>query len=674
MKKVLTTLLILFLGYVQYAQDYDFGKVSKQELEGEICPQDSSANAVVLYKNEKISFEYIQGEGFMQNREVHERIKIYNKEGFHWATKKIRLYNSSASNSENLSSLKGYTFNLIDGKIEKEKLKKESIFEEEANKYWKFESFTMPNVKDGCVIEYAYRIKSPYLQIDDINFQYTIPILKSDLKISTPEYYIYNKLLNPKSSYIPKLNLTKEHNSFTINSKARSTTGGLTATKTEFSQSKTDYMDNVITINEVNIPALKDEPLVGNIDNYRAKLILELTAIKYPNKPLESFSSSWEKVTKTIYDSDEFGIQLDKTGYYEEDLENLIAGETNVSNKITLIYNHVKSKVKWNGYYGYRIDNGVRKAYKEGTGNVGDINLILVSMLRSAGVKANPVLISTKNNGIPLFPTRDGFNYVICMIEDVNFNVLLDATNDYSTVDILPTRALNWQGRVIRENGSSAWIDLQPKVKSEETVLLNIAINTDLTVGGKVRENYTNYMAMQHRNRYANISPDDLIKIFEKNKGEIVIENLEINNAKDVEKPLQITYEFQSNDAVEEIAGKLYFAPMLFLATSENPFKQIKRNYPITMDFPVSTKYMVNVMIPEGYEVETLPESSAVDFNNGGAKLTYVVKKSGKYLQLLVNLDLNTTLVLPEDYEYFKGFFKSSIEKHNEKVVLKKII
>lgn len=673
MKKVLTTLLILFLSYVQYAQDYDFGKVSKQELEEKICPQDSSANAVVLYKNEKISFEYIQGEGFMQNREVHERIKIYNKEGFNWATKKVRLYNRSAANSESLSSLKGYTFNLIGGKIEKDKLKKEGMFEELANKYWKFESFTMPNVKEGCVIEYSYQIKSPYLQIDDIDFQYNIPILKYDLKISTPEYYMYNKLLNPKSRYIPKFDMTKVHNSFTIHSKERSGSGW-GVSKTEFSQSKTDYLDNVITSSEENIPALKDEPLVDNINNYRAKLILELTAIKYPNKPLETFSSTWEKVTKRIYDSDEFGAQLDKTGYFEEDLEALIGGETNDAKKIALIFEYVKRKVKWNGYYGYRTENGVRKAYKEGSGNIGDINLMLISMLRSAKINANPVLVSTKNNGIPLFPTRQGFNYVICMIEDVNFNVLLDATSAYSTINVLPVRTLNWQGRVIRENGSSAWIDLQPSINSDETVLLNMTINPDLTVEGKVRENYTNYVAMLHRNRYANVSHDDLIKMFEKNKGEIVIENLEPNNVKDVDKPLQITYDFQSNDGIEEIAGKLYFSPMLFLATLENPFKQTKRNYPITMDFPVGTKYMVNIVIPEGYEVETIPESSAVDFNNGAAKLTYVVRQNGKYLQLLVNFDLNTTLVLPEDYENFKSFFKSSVEKQNEKVVLKKII
>jgi hypothetical protein len=76
---------------------------------------------------------------------VHERIKIYDKEGFDWATKKIRLYNEQNSTSENIYKLKANTYNLIDENIETDKLKKDGVFEEELNKYWKIKSFTMPN-------------------------------------------------------------------------------------------------------------------------------------------------------------------------------------------------------------------------------------------------------------------------------------------------------------------------------------------------------------------------------------------------------------------------------------------------------------------------------------------------------------------------------------------------
>jgi hypothetical protein len=270
MKQFILTFVFLVCLSIN-AQDFKFGKVSEGELKETVHPLDSSANAAVLYKNEKIRFEYRQGLGFNQIREVHERIKIYNKEGFDWATKKVRLYNESNSKSEDLQSLKGITYNLIAGKITEDKLKKDGMFEEEANKYWKYESFTMPNIIEGCVMEYSYEIASPFLGIDDIDFQYTIPINKFDFSVKTPEYFIYKKLLNPRAIYLPKIVETTGNNSITINEVERSRDVGSTS---NFSQSKVNYKDYIITGNEINIPALKEEPLVDNLDNYRSKLLL----------------------------------------------------------------------------------------------------------------------------------------------------------------------------------------------------------------------------------------------------------------------------------------------------------------------------------------------------------------------------------------------------------------
>ena len=59
----------------------------------------------------------------------------------------------------------------------------------------------------------------------------------------------------------------------------------------------------------------------------------------------------------------------------------------------------------------------MRKAYKDKTGNVAEINLMLTAMLRYAGINANPVLVSTRSNGIALFPNRTAFNYVIAAVE-----------------------------------------------------------------------------------------------------------------------------------------------------------------------------------------------------------------------------------------------------------------
>jgi hypothetical protein len=624
--------------------------VSKEELIETPVVNDSTIGAVMLYRNYRVDFEYRENKGgFMQKVEVHQRIKILNKEGLEWATNKVRLYNKTNASSERFQGLKGYTYNMVDGDIAKDKLKSDGVFDEEANKYWRYKTFTMPNVQVGSVIEFTYEILSPFIQIDEIDIQSSIPIKVFDLKIATPEYFVYNKLLNPRAAYIPKLDVSAKNVS-----------------------SPFAYSVDIISAELTDVPALKDEPFVSNIDNYRSKLIMELSMTKMPRSNLEYYSTSWDKVTERIYKSPDFGDQLDKSSYYEDDLNAILSGVTDPIEKSFLIFNYVKSKINWNDFYGYTSENGARKAYKDGVGNVADINLMLISMLRYAGLRANPVLVSTKNNGIPLFPTRQGFNYVICMIENEDFNVLLDATDEFSTFNILPTRVLNWQGRIIRENGSSAWINLYPSTLSTDVTSLNVKINPDLTIEGKVRQQKTDYVAMNFRNRYSNLSKDELVKSIESNKGELEVIDIEVENEKDCNQPYKMTYDYNLANGIEDIGGNLYFSPMLFFASEENPFKQETRNFPIDLTYPFTDKYMINIMLPEGYAVESLPQNEKIQFNDAG-DFTYLVQQNGSFLQLTVSLNMKTSLILAQDYEVFKGFYSRVIEKQSEKIVLKKI-
>jgi hypothetical protein len=57
----------------------------------------------------------------------------------------------------------------------------------------------------------------------------------------------------------------------------------------------------------------------------------------------------------------------------------LIKGLTKRRKKIEVIFNFVKTKVKWNDYNGYSCNDGVKN--KDKTGNVAEINLMLTAML-----------------------------------------------------------------------------------------------------------------------------------------------------------------------------------------------------------------------------------------------------------------------------------------------------
>ncbi|MCD2260710.1 DUF3857 and transglutaminase domain-containing protein [Psychroserpens luteolus] len=672
MKQLLILILLVAVTMSSKAQNYKFGKVSKEELAQKQHPIDSSASAAVLYKNENIYFEFTDERGFVQRRQIHERIKIYNKDGFDFATEKIFLYQAGAGSKEKLTGLKGYTYNLVNGKIEKDKLKKEGIFEEDATDFIEINTITMPNVNEGCVIEFTYDVISPFLTIDDIVFQYNIPVDKLDLRIASPEYYVYNKKVNPRAFYYPNIKSTVENKSATYKRTVQNNQASRSVKN--YSSGTFEYKVNVLSANETNIPSLKGEAYAGNMNNYRAKMSLELSAILNNYGAVEkSFSSNWENVSKSIYDESDFGNQLNRSGFFKEDIQSLVASVNDDFQKGFALQTFVKSKVKWNGLYGFRAQKGIRKAYKEGEGNVADINLLLIAMLRSQGVNANPVLVSTKNNGIPLFPTRKGFNYVICMVENQDSYALFDATEMYSMVNVLPQRALNWQGRVIKDDGTSGWVSLRPSGKSTESTSLNVKINEDFTINGKVRRNISDHLALSYRKSNTGISTDEHRKRLEKNKGDIEVSNIDYKNDTDITQPIRLSYDYTLSDGIDDIGGNLYFSPMFFMATKESPFKLEERQYPIDFSFPFEDKYVINIMIPDGYQVESLPENGAYEFKDNDAKFTYIIKESGKFLQLNISLEMNASFINSDDYKVFKDFYEKIVEKQSEQVVLKKV-
>ena len=422
-----------------------------------------------------------------------------------------------------------------------------------------------------------------------------------------------------------------------------------------------------------NIPALKDESFVNNIKNYTASIEHELTSLHFPGEPVKNLSTTWENVVKTIYDSDNFGPELNKTGYFDEDINAVLKGLNSNEEKIAAIFNFVKSRMNWNEFFGYSCNDGVRKAYLDKVGNVAEINLMLTAMFRYAGFEANPIVLSSRGNGISMFPSRNAFDYVISGIELNGKIALFDATSKNALPNILPIRDLNWFGRLIRKDGTSVQVDLMPSYNSREVINVMASIDKEGKVSGKLRDQYFDYNAFSYRERNSKVNNESLVERIEKANSGMEVSDFEVQNQNDLSKPIIENYSFNTDNVVEIIGDKMYVSPLLFLTMDENPFKQEKREYPVDFIFPHQNKYNISLTLPEGYEVETLPQPTAVSMPENMANFKYNLSNNGNQLQIIYSLDINSAIMGSEDYEILKNFFKELINKHSEKVVIKKV-
>ena len=652
MKKI-TIVLLLLSQLSLFAQDYKFGKVSKEELEETFYPLDSTADAAYLYRSRRTYYDYVANEGFQSVTEIHERIKIYTKEGFDMATKSVAYYDPEVGEKQSVSSVKGYTYSLINGKVEKEKLSKKSIFKENKNKYYSLKKITMPNIKIGTVIEIKYKLVSPYANtIDDLEFQYGIPVKKLDYKIEIPEYFIFNK---------------RSKGYYSIEMKKGSRNGVI---------GSTNYRVDVFSFEGNTIPALRDnEPFISSIRNYRGGMKFELTQTNFLSLQgsIKNFSNTWEDVSKQIFKSSSFGTELNKSSYYKNDLEKIFVTSKTSSEKITAIFNFVKKQVKWNGSYSKYTGNGVRKAYKERVGNVADINLMLTSMLRSAGLEANPVLLSTRTNGFPIFPTLSGFNYVIAMVDlQDGSHVLLDASEEFSLPNMLPTRTLNWKGRKVTKEGGSIWVELTSFKHASEDNYVMVKISDDMMVEGMIRIKYDNLNALNYRKNNNHIKEEDLITKLEE-KYKLEIDDYKVLNKKVLEKGVIRNVKFLSEDLTEEINGKIYIEPLLFLSQHKNPFKLEDRKFPVDFATPWKDRNTVSIQIPEGYKVESLPAPLAIGLPDGLGVFKFKVSQQGNKISTISILQFNEGVIGAQYYASLKGFYGQMIKKQSEKIVFIKL-
>ncbi|RED50270.1 DUF3857 domain-containing protein [Seonamhaeicola aphaedonensis] len=670
--RVLLIVFVLCFTNLIFSQDYKFGKVSKEELKETVCSLDSTANAAYLYKYRRSYYVYIKDEGFVLKTDIHERIKIYNQDGFDYATKQIRLY-QGGSGEEKISNLKAYTYNIEKNKVLAEKLSKDGIFKSEASKYSNKVKFTMPNIKPGSVIEYKYQITSPYWSnVDEFIFQYDIPIKKLEAEFDVPEYY--NFKVNTKGFLSVAPTVESKTDVIRFVDKARSLAGGgyNGAVTTSFNSSEITYYTQINKYNLTDIPALKEEPFVNSINNYRASAKYELSYTKFPNSTVKTYSTTWEDVVDRVYKSSSFGDELKRTGYFQNDIDALVGSVSGAEEKMMMIFDYVKSQVKWNGYYGFYADD-VKKAYKNHAGSSGDINLMLTAMLRYAGLNANPVLVSTRTHGVPLFPTREGYNYVVSWVKlPDGTEVLLDGTDKYSVPNILPLRALNWQGRIVAENGGYGVIDLYPKSLSENNVIMMAKIDEEGALEGSYRSIKTNHRALSFRNSYNEADKDDYLEKLENRYNGIEISDYNVKNDTDLSKPIQESYKFNKESQVDIIGDKMYFSPLFHLRTKENPFKLEKREFPVDFGYPSVTSYRVILNIPEGYKIESTPESVALALPDNLGSFSYMVKGSGRNIQIMVETQINESIISPIYYEVLKEYFNSFIQKEAEQVVLNK--
>lgn len=674
----LNLLLFIVISLPSLAQDQEikFGKISEEELNLEVYPLDSSASAVILSDIGNTRFKYNQNTGIQLEFTRHTRIKIFSSSGYEWANVSVPLY-YDGSDKERITGIKGYTYNLVDGKVEKEKLKSSSEFTENYSDHYDIVKFTMPAVKEGSVLEFEYTITSDFLyNLQDWEFQKSIPVIRSEYEVSIPEYFTYKQFMQ---GYYPLAihDSGKKPGKFNFSSKTRSGGSGLRDANvhTSFNNdalSFTEFTDRWVA---TDVPALVEEPYITTINDYVMKISFELASVQFPGETANVYSTTWENIDKELLEDDRFGDIIHKKGAVKKEVDTLIAEESDPMKRLAILYTYMRDQVRWDGNKRLFASQSSQKTLENKSGNSADINLTLIAMLKYAGIETYPVALSTRDHGmlIPSYAMINQYNYVIALVKIEDQSIFLDATEQNCPYNLLPIRCLNGLGRVVDNEVTERWVKIEDLQKSNsgQLVIAKVSLNDKQQLDANITTSSTDYVALKLRQNYDE-EGDERKEDLEKENYGWNITHYETKQWNEIYQPLEEVVEFTSSDGVLMADGLIYLNPILIDPIKENPFKLKERTFPV--DYAHSNKqiYMMNFTIPEGYEVEELPEPLLLALPNNGGRFIYQTKQIGHVIQVVNRLEINKSRFYAQEYDYLREFYNQVVAKQSEQLVLRK--
>ncbi|MFD2823871.1 DUF3857 domain-containing protein [Lacinutrix iliipiscaria] len=624
--------------------------VTANDLEINEFKKDSTANALMIYESGN---SYIDKNSFNLITEYKHKLKILNREGFDKATITVYLYNSG-KNKEKFKNLIAATHNLDNGEVEHIKLKANSVFEEKYNANYTLIKFTMPKVKEGSVITYSYTLESPFkYKYRGWAFQDDIPKLYSEYKASIPANYEYNiklvggkKLATNESKRTPKC-----------------LSGGNGA--------YADCFDSVYIMKDV--PAFIEEDFMTTKDNYLARIEYELKIFKGFDGSTDNITKTWKTTDKELKLDKSIGRQLSKSVGSKNLIGQEIINETDVLKKAEALYNYVQDTYTWNEKYDLFGESSTKDLLKNKSGSAAEINILLHNILDENDINVKPILISTRNNGLPttVYPVISDFNYLIVQATINNKTYLLDATDRYLSFGELPFRCLNQYGRLLDFKAGSSWTDIEANIMTSIQYQVKLKITEDEKIEGEVKLKNTGINALyKKKNYYPN--PVEYVKRIQNNYESIAISEHEVTSKGKDDNEFLEQFNIEFIDA-EVIADHIYLDPFVFKFFTKNPFKLQERTYPIDFGYKDAYLYSFELDLGDKYTVEDIPKDLNIRLPNNTGVGMLNTKVNGNILTLYLKISFNNALYESEYYESLKKFMSSIVDTQiNSIIVLKK--
>ena len=628
----------LFVNSLLTAQEFpDFGIINNEERDLKQCTFDKDANAVVLLH-----------EAFSDYDDQHQlitvhhiKIKILKEKGIESANVSIPFYRSN--DFEQITMVEGMTINMVDNNPVQTKLDRKSIYTKKTNERWGEMVFAFPAIKAGSIIEYKYRsAMKHYGGLKDWDFQEELPVMMSR----------YTLVILPNAEFAYRVNKTLD---IPITVKTQSFNGGV-------------YFEMK------NVPGLGNEPYMDARKDYLQKVIFQLSGLGMGGSNKKKYTTSWEEVTRELMMEENFGAQLNKNIGGTDDFIKQIKTLALPEEKMKGVFNYVRNNMVWNNMYSMYTTRGVKDAWQTKSGNSGEINLLLINLLKEAGLETYPMLVSERFNGKvnKSYPFMDQFNSVFACVIISNKKYYLDATDKNIPAHITPSTILNTTAFVVNRKAGGLINITNDTLQYKENIIADLTVAGDGTVSGEVSIKSTDYARIKRLEDYKEDKIKFLARSFIVDGTAISAKDIEISNVEN--DSLALVQQGKISGRLNT-TGDYTFLPLnLFTGFDFNPFLSNNRLSNINFGYRRSIILNVTIQLPPDYVVDEMPKSIKLsDPDKDILFMRHITHdKEINLIRCMMQFEFKKSLYETDMYPIVKEVYQRIFEYLKEPVLLKK--
>jgi hypothetical protein len=388
-----------------------------------------------------------------------------------------------------------------------------------------------------------------------------------------------------------------------------------------------------------------------------------------------NFSDTWAKVGGTLADDEDFGMQLKRKLLGESAIIDKAKTLKTDNEKIAYVFNEVKNSMKWNKSDQWYTNDGTVKAWEKKIGNSTEVNLILYHLLKQSGVKAFPMVVSTRDHGKvnPAYSFLYQFNRAVVYIPvDSTKHYILDATGKYNCYQDTPSDLLGSYGLYIdKENKAYDLVSLKRATPVKQIILVNAQIFPDGKMDGTASISSYSYDRFSRVENYKTNGEKKYIDYLRDNNNSLSISSLKMDNMEVDTLPLNQNVAFK-----QELTGSdkdyIYFSPNLFSSFKTNPF--LSENRVSNIDFGHTRFYNMTGLykVPEGYKADALPQNLSLVMPDKSITCRRTVAANDGVIVVRYLINYEQPMYFKDSYPDLREFYKRMYEMLNEQVVLKK--